>query len=225
MTVCLWWCRRAWPGAGDVTARRAEAVDVLAGDPSDGVLVPASLASAYELEPGSVVVLGLAEVRVGAVYRDVWDGDLSDYWEALPSDLRPEFLRMFNRPSFELVIAPESTVRSLGLAGLARWDAPLARAPSTWAGFQQLVHRYRLAESALNREGPLNAQLSGVGPDPEIPAFVFTAAYPAEVDAAQLVGELEQPIRAASWLARWSACSCRPLAPCSSSRVVERTIA
>ena len=182
----------ARPGAGD-------AVELVAGERTGGALVPASLAERYGLAPGARLGLGAGELAVAGVYRDLWQDGRDPYWEAVPTELVPRFLRVFQEPEFELVIAPDADLRRLEILGRGRWEAPLDRPPSTWSDLQALEAQYRAAERALAREGPLNDAYRGWADDPEQPAFVFTALSPAVDRAAALVREIEQPVRTATW--------------------------
>jgi hypothetical protein len=103
------------PGPGDVRVLSrpgaAGAVTIVDGVVEGGVLVPASLASDHALAPGSTIAVGAGEVVVAGVYRDVWDDEtFESYWSELPRDMVPRFLRAFNQPDFEMVIADEAVV-------------------------------------------------------------------------------------------------------------------
>lgn len=193
------------PGPGDVRVLSrpgaAEAVEILAGARDGGVLVPASLATDYALEPGSRLGLGGpgGEVLVAGVYRDLWDGEADPFWSELPRDMVPRYQRVFMEPSFEMVIADEATARDLGLFGRARWEAPLTDPPSTWADFRALTAEYERLESALSRNGELGDAYRAWAAEPEAPPTIVTALPDAERSAARLVAELEQPIRTATW--------------------------
>ena len=191
------------PGPGDVRVMSrpgaAETVDVVAGGRDGGLLVPESLATTYGLAPGTMFGLGRREVRVAGVYRDLWNGDRDPSWDALPRDMVPRFQRVFSEPSFELVIADESTVRDLGLSGRARWEAPLTLPPSTWTDLRRLTADYRSLESALNRDGPVGDAYRAWAAEPEAPPTFVTALPSAEQDAARIIAELDQPIRTATW--------------------------
>jgi hypothetical protein len=191
------------PGPGDVRviARpgAADNVELLAGERSGGLLVPASLADEYGLTPGSMLGLGVGEARVAGVYRDLWATEPDPFWQQLPRDMLPRFQRVFAEPSFEMVIADEMTLRRLDLFGRARWEAPLTAPPTTWAAFNELAADYRRLESALARNGALGESYRSWAADPEAPATFVTALPDAQRSAARLVEELEQPIRTATW--------------------------
>ena len=191
------------PGRGDVRVMSrpgaAEAVEILEGDRDGGVLVPRSLASAYDLAPGSVVTLGTGDVVVAGTYRDVWDGELDPFWDSLPRDMVPRFQRVFDEPTFEMVIADAATARSLGLGGRVRWEAELTEPPATWAGFRELAAEYRRFESALSRPGALATAHRVWATDPNVSPILVTAVPDAARTAAGVIAELEQPIRTATW--------------------------
>ena len=191
------------PGPGDVRVMSrpgaADAVEVVTGSHTGGVLVPASLAAEHDLAPGTRLGLGATEVLVAGVYRDLWDGPTDPFWDPLPRDMVPRFQRAFRAPSFELVIADEATVRALGLFGRARWEAPLTDPPDTWEAFVALVGGYRRLESAFVREGPLGDAYAAWAIDPEAPPTVVSALPAAHRAAARVVAELEQSIRTATW--------------------------
>lgn len=192
------------PGPADVRLvsrpGAADAVEIVAGERAGGVLVPASLAADLRLGPGSTLGFGTNEVPVAGVYRDLWDGELDPFWASLPRDMVPRFQRVFDEPSFELVIADPATVRRLGVFGRARWEAPLVTPPNAWDALRSLVGDYDRLESMLARRGnPLGDAYAGWAAEPEAPPTFVTALPAAERSAARVVAELEQPIRTATW--------------------------
>lgn len=193
--------RRPGPGEVRVMSRpgAAEAVEILAGGRGDGVLVPRSLATTYDLTPGSVMTLGAVDVVVAGVYRDVWDGEPDPFWSGLPRDMVPRFQRVFDEPSFEMVISDAATARRLSLGGRARWEAELTEPPATWSGFRELAAEYGRFESALSRPGVLDTAHRAWATDPDAPPILVTAVPDAERTAAGVIAELEQPIRTATW--------------------------
>lgn len=188
------------PGPGDVRMMTrpgaAEAVELIAGDAGDdGVLVPAHLADEHGIEPGATIGLGGVEVRVGGVYRDLWDGDRDAFWDRLPYDIAPRFVGPFDEPNFELVIASADTTTSLGTIGRARWETPLVEPPATWDALDGLEREYRRLDGDLAATGPLNDAYRAWASLPDDPPSSFSALTPARDDAARVIAELEAPIR------------------------------
>jgi putative ABC transport system permease protein len=179
----------------------ADHIDLIAGSADgEGVVVPATFASRAGLAVGDRVVVGDAAtpVVVAGVYRDLWDGEVDPWWDDVPGDAVPRFIRAFGGASFELVIVTESQLLRLSPPGRVRWDAALAAPPRTRGGLDALAGSYRRLERDLVRETTIAARYRAFATDPEAPPSTFTALGPAVVAADALIADLEQPVQTAT---------------------------
>jgi putative ABC transport system permease protein len=176
----------------------AEAVEVLAGSiADDGALVPDDLANILGVRPGDRIRLGSGPpVEVAAVYRDLWTAPLEPYWAEAPVDVVPRFQRVFNQPSFQLVIVDDATLAQIGSVGRVRWDAALDERPTTWRGLRAINDQYDAVASALVRRGPLSDAYRAIAQDPEAPPSTFTSLGDTEERARTLIEELSRPVAA-----------------------------
>ncbi|MDX1689471.1 MAG: hypothetical protein R3290_00470 [Acidimicrobiia bacterium] len=145
---------------------------------------------------------------VAGTYEPVWDGDAAPYWEDVPPDLVPRFLRPFNAPAFSLFVLDPATMEGLAVSGATRWTAPAVDVPRDIGGLRSMVGAYRALEVALTTDPDLAAALddlaAGLGDllDDDllvpIPETGFDSTLPstlAEAEAALV--QLDQPLASA----------------------------
>lgn len=188
---------------GRLFARRGavDALEVVAGSTSSpGAWITETLARVLQLRPGSTIAIGglPMPVTVAGVYRDLWSTELTDYWNEVPPQYVPRFLRVFNRPEFEMIVLDDVLMSELGLIVRAVWEAPLDGGPQSWDALVVLTNAFRQLERDLAGETALGGLHRAFAADPDAPPSLFTALFDARSDASAVIAELEQPIATAT---------------------------
>lgn len=137
-------------------------------------------------------------VPVVGIYADLWATELGPYWDDVPVGYLPRFLRVFQSPSRELIVVPESTLVGLGPIGRVDWSAPLVDSPTTYAELRALDRAYARFRSDLVRDDELVALHEDFALEPRSEPSV-SSQIPAAADRVdRLIAEIEPPIRAAT---------------------------
>ncbi len=134
-------------------------------------------------------------VPIAGTYRDLWDGELEPYWDEVPDEFIPSFLRVMNSTNLELAIADADLVARLGGGGRAIWQATLEDVPTTYDELRALDSSYRSIERAFSGETEMAQQYRAAAFDTDVLPGVFSVVAVALERAGVLIDELGQPIR------------------------------
>jgi len=176
------------------------ALRVVEGDPEvDGLWLSERRAKRLGLSPGAMVVVGSGAgtgdpVPVAGIYANLWEGEQDPFWSDAPSAFAPRFSRVFNGPTFELVVLPEALAYGVGVRGNLRWDAANLAQIETLDELQSRAARIRTLERSFTGSGDMGAAVTGFsGAGRGVPS-VATDTFDLRDDVTRIVDELDQPI-------------------------------
>ncbi len=178
-----------------------DSLDIVAGDRADpGAWISERLAGELGARPGDTLLVGSGSepIPVAGIHRDLWAGDVSPWWDDVPSQYVPLFINAFNSPNFELIIVSDAALLAQGPVGRAEWHATLQSPPRTSGELAALTAAYSDLERRFIRDVELAVPYRRFAIDPEVVPFTSSTAFDALARTDRIRGELQNPLSTAT---------------------------
>ncbi|MDJ0953095.1 MAG: hypothetical protein QNJ81_05405 [Acidimicrobiia bacterium] len=172
------------------------ALDVVAGDRSvEGLWISEDRSEQLGLGVGDLVVVNDRDpVPIAGVYANLWEGERDPYWDDLPAVVVPSYSSVYGGALFEVVVLPESLLLSLGVDGVARWEAAATETVETYAGLVEHATQLRGIERSYTGSDEMAAAIAEFAGDGGPVPALMTDTFDIRVDVDRVLADLDQPI-------------------------------